>query len=191
MKMMRNLIITGLSVVLMFSILPSQASVKAGNSDITTRIIGNALNSPIPAAPDNPTVRRQSKNHFQAVFENAKDVSWSRSANLDQVSFTLNGKRMTAYYNNLSELMGTTVAQSFSDVPQDGREKIRNEYSDYKIGNVVLFHNKNRTGYSQTKIYGSRYAYLNNYFVELHKGNDKIVVQVNPVGTVYYFTSVG
>ena len=190
MKTIKNLIIACLSVVLTFSIMPLQASSNSGNADITLRIIRNSMIGHNAGASDNPNVRQESKDRFQADFENAKDVSWSRVANLDEVSFTSNGKHMIAYYNNLSKLVGTTVEKSFTDVPQEGRKKIKSEYSDYKIGNVILFHNKNRTGYSQTKIYGSRYEYLNNYFVELHKGNDKIVVQVNPAGTVYFFTSL-
>ena len=188
---MKKLSITCLAVLLTVSLVPLQVSAYTGKSDINTdRIMRDALNGPMTFLRNNPDVRQESKNNFKADFKNAKDVWWWRADNMDQVRFTLNGKKMIAYYNDFSKLIGTTVEEKISNVPMNGRDKIKREFSGYQIGNVILFHDNNRTGYSQPEIYGERYAYLNNYFVELRKGNDEIVLQVNPLGTVYNFTSL-
>lgn len=189
MKAFKNFMITCF-VLLTISVMPSQAALKLGAWDPnTTRIIHEVMMGHHTMHSD-PAVSPRSKDNFKADFKNAEDVSWRRSEHYDEASFTLDGKNMMAYYNDFGKLIGTTTVKSFSDIPEDGQEKINNKYSDYTVGSVVLYKRKKKLGYSLSKVYGSRYDYMNNYFVELQKGNDKIVVQVNPIGTVYYFTEM-
>ena len=97
---------------------------------------------------------------------------------------------MTAYYNEEGNLIGTTTAKTFNELPQEGQRQIKYEYPGYRIGPVIQFNDDNIDP-GESSIYGSQYRFPENYFVELTKGNDKIIVQVNPAGMIYYFRSLG
>ena len=179
------------------SILPSQASVNfknnlyAGKQTINL-IPGNNNTAPAIHAVAEPGINSLSIDNFNADFENVKNVKWQKNEYYDAVSFSKNGKEMTAYYNynKDGELIGTTMRKNFKDLPLEGQRQIKDEYSGYTIGPIILFRNDN-VNPTESMIFGPRYSYYDNYFVEMAKGNKRIVVQVNPVGMIYYFRSLG
>jgi hypothetical protein len=171
--------------------LPLQASVKSnripGKQNI--RIVpGNSNENEIHVVTE-PDVNSLSIDQFHTDFKNAKNATWRKTSHFDEVSFSRNGKKMTAYYNEDGDLVGTTSVKSFKDLPQEGQKQINDEYAGYSLGPVILFRNDNVSP-DESNIYGPQYRYSENYFVEMKKGNNKIVVQVNPVGTIYYFRSL-
>ena len=90
------------------------------------------------------------------------------------------------YHQNL---VGTTETVNFTDLPAKGQQEINKRYADFKIGQVIFF-DDNEWNETDMIMYGSQFNDADNYFVELSKGNDKIVVRVDVPGYVYYFTKL-
>jgi hypothetical protein len=127
-----------------------------------------------------------SKNSFIVDFGNIPNVKWKRGETFDEATFKKNGKEMTAYFDIDGKLVGTTNKVTFAEVPANGREKIKTEYKDYKVGPVTFFAD-NKGNETDMILYGMQFEDADNYFVELTKGTRKIVVQVSPEGNVTFF----
>jgi hypothetical protein len=131
-------------------------------------------------------VSELSKSQFIAEFGNIPDVQWSRTLNFDEAVFTKNGKRMTAWFDYNQKLVGTTSEVNFTDLPANGQKAIKTKYKDYGIDKVILF-DDNETNDTDMILYGQQFDDADNYFVELAKGKDHIVVMVNMEGVVSFF----
>jgi hypothetical protein len=131
-----------------------------------------------------------SKNSFIQDFANVTDIHWKRSENFDEASFTnKDGKRLTAFYGIDGKLVGTTQDVKFSDVPPVGQKEILKKYKDYKIGNVVYFVD-NSTNESDMVLWSAQFDDQDNYFVELTKGQNTIIVKVDTMGTLSFFKTL-
>jgi hypothetical protein len=132
------------------------------------------------------TVNVISKNSFYADFGNLPNVKWKRTAYFDEAIFTKDGKEMKAYYDFFGKLVGTSSYVTFADVPVLGQKEINKRYKDYTIGQVLFF-DDNEFNESDMLLYNSQFDDEDNYFVELAKGNNKIVLKVNTSGVVNFF----
>lgn len=127
------------------------------------------------------------KNSFREDFPNITDVHWNRSENFDEASFTNNeSKKLKAFYDDDGVLIGTTQNVTFADLPLKGQLAIKNKYKDYKIGDVIFF-NDNLANESDMILWSSQFNDEDNYFVELIKGNKKLIVRVATYGTLSFF----
>jgi hypothetical protein len=131
-------------------------------------------------------VSETSKTNFYTDFGNIQNVNWKRSEYFDEAKFTLNGEEITAYYDFDSKLVGTTSYKSFSDLPEEGQKAIKKNYKDYSIGQVIFF-DDNEWNDNDMMLYDNQFDDADNYFVELIKGKDKIVLQVNKEGSIFFF----
>ena len=95
---------------------------------------------------------------------------------------------MTAFYDNDGKLVGTTMIKTFADVPANGQKQIKKKYKDYTVGPVIFFDN-NEFNETDMMLYGLQFDDEDNYFVELTKGNSKIVVRVNSAGDLLFLNS--
>ena len=138
----------------------------------------------VPRGQVNEITRDQFRDDFAMTPE-----KWKRSDHYDEAVFMKDRQQYVAYYDFNSNLVGTTTVKEFSDLPRPGQKNIKEEYSGYKIGPVILFHDYNITS-DGIKAFWPEYRFANNYFVELMKGKDKILVQVNPQGDIYFFRDV-
>ncbi|TXI31416.1 MAG: hypothetical protein E6Q58_05195 [Niabella sp.] len=68
-------------------------------------------------------VADQSKSQFLANFGNIKDAAWRRSKYFDEVSFFNPETKLktTAFYDDMSSLVGTTAVVGFNSLPERGR----------------------------------------------------------------------
>ncbi len=123
---------------------------------------------------------------FNTDFGTLPNVEWTRSPYFDEARFIEKGKPTTAYFNSDGKLVGTTQNITAAKIPADGLKQIKRMYKNYMIDHVVYFKD-NHVDDSNMLLYGTEYSHANNYFVELSKGSDKIIVQVTPNGTVYFF----
>jgi len=127
------------------------------------------------------------KSNFSSDFKDAKNVEWKRIETYDKVSFTnKDGQKMSAYYDIDGNLVGTTQFKTFADIPENGQKDIKKNYKDYTIGQVV-FYDDNENNDTDMILYGVQFEDQDNYFVELTKGTNKIVLQVNTIGEVFFF----
>ncbi len=140
-----------------------------------------------PGNPERKDISVMAINSFREDFPNITDVQWNRSENFDEASFINNdGKKLKAFYGDDGELIGTTQNVKFADVPLKGQLEIKNKYKDYKIGDVIFF-NDNLANESDMILWSSQFNDEDNYFVELIKGEKKIIVRVATYGDVSFF----
>jgi hypothetical protein len=127
------------------------------------------------------------KSNFSVDFKDAKNVDWERIDSYDKASFTdKNGNKMSAFYDIDGNLVGTTQYKTFADLPENGQKDIKKNYKDYTIGKV-LFYDDNENNDTDMILYGVQFDDRDNYFVELAKDKNRIILQVDPEGEVFFF----
>lgn len=127
------------------------------------------------------------KEEFNNDFGNIPITQWERTVNFDEVSFSKEGQAFTAFYDNSTNLIGTTAEKTFADLPSKAQQAISKRYRDYSVGDILFF-DDNELNETDMVLYNQSFDDADNYFVELKKGNRKIVVEVNMKGDVSYFT---
>lgn len=132
-------------------------------------------------------VSQYTKNSFYATYGNIQDVKWRRDSYFDIASFNVKGQNTEAFYDYDANLVGTTTVKTFADLPSNAQKEIKTKYKDYKVGPVIFF-DDNEWNDTDMYLYGTQFDDADNYFVELTKGNDKIVVRVDIPGFVYFFS---
>ncbi len=140
-------------------------------------------------SPQGNKVSDLSKDQFSQDFGDISGVVWKRVDNLDQATFVKSGHSITAYYDTNSNLIGTTSPVKFANLPAKGRKQINEKYKGYKIGPVIFFKD-NELINSPMTLYGTQFEDADNYFVELTKGNDHIVMRMEPDGNIFFFKKI-
>ncbi|MFM9911179.1 MAG: hypothetical protein ACKVOW_17700 [Chitinophagaceae bacterium] len=128
----------------------------------------------------------QSKQAFNSDFGNITVTKWERTENLDKATFTKDGHEMYAFYDYDAKLVGTVQDKSFAALPANAQSFINKKYKDFSKGDVIFF-DDNELNSTNMILYHTEFTDANNYFVELQKGDKKIVVQINMSGEVKYF----
>ncbi|WP_315821316.1 hypothetical protein [Paraflavitalea speifideaquila] len=131
----------------------------------------------------------QSKQQFDQDFGMMDNVSWKRTNYFDEATFTKEGHTMTAFYDYQNQLVGTTEVKAMTGLPAVAQKTISNKYKDYTVQKVILF-DDNEDNDTDMLLYGHQFDDADNYFVELQKDTKTIVVQVDLLGGVTYFTNM-
>jgi len=140
-------------------------------------------------AENRSEVSYQTEQEFQGDFPDAKNIAYEKTSNFDEVSFTLNGKRLKAFYDYESKLIGTTNKVKFSALPQSAQNEIKKEYKGYTIAEVIKFDDNELNG-SDMSLFGSSFNDADNYFVQVKKAKKDIVLKVSMSGEVSYFKQI-
>jgi len=127
-----------------------------------------------------------SKNSFIVDFGDLPNAKWKKSVYFDEVTFTKEGHTKTAYYDFYGKSVGTTEIKTLADVPVKGQDRIKTKYKDYSVG-LVIFFDDNEFNETDMMLYNLQFDDEDNYFVELIKGTDKIVVRINTSGELFFF----
>jgi hypothetical protein len=128
----------------------------------------------------------RSKNQFDSDFDGVSNVHWNKGPEFEEVTFTQNGQKMTAYYDYTSQLVGTTVDKKYADLPAKAQQEIKKQYKDYIPGAVVLF-DDNEANDTAMVFRGKEFADADHYFVTLTKNGKENIVMVSMDGVVSYF----
>lgn len=134
-------------------------------------------------------VAYQSKEAFTGDFGNVPNAVWHRDNFFDAVSFTKDGVKQTAYYDDNFELVGTIFPKSFNDLPKTAQDYISKKYAGYQKGKVIMF-DDNEFNDTDMMLYGVKFEDADNYFIEMQKGKQDFVLQVTPEGNVLFFTEM-
>jgi len=135
-------------------------------------------------------VSYQSKQAFKADFGDIHNVTWVRGTFNDQVTFTNSkGEQETAYYDFYSQLIGTTEPKSFTDLPARAQKFINEKYNGFSKQAVIFFEDNNINDMDMV-LYGDPFEDADNYFIELTKGLEKLVLRVDTNGYVYFFKRI-
>lgn len=139
-----------------------------------------------------PEVSPLSKDAFYKDFSNNGSATWEHKGQLDEVAFTNNGVKTTAFYGFDSKLIGSTVTKTFSDLPAVAQTSIIKDYKNkgYQVGGVILFDdNENNDG--EALLYGSQFTGEDHYFVTVSKkGKESILLVKADDGQVNFFQDV-
>lgn len=126
---------------------------------------------------------------FMRDFPDAKDVHWSKK-DFEKASFLdKNGKRLYAFYDYYSQLIGTVSDATYDGLPAAAKKSIARYYPGYTPQAVILF-DDNEDNTTDMILYERRFEDADNYFVEMAKGDKKIVLMVSMDGEVSYFTNM-
>lgn len=186
-------------VIVIGSMLLFTATTAFAQDELAFNDAGNSTTHRISKAQreENRAARREkistepnytTEQNFLTGFPNAANVSWKRNG-FEEVSFTLNGKDMKAFYDYNHELTGTTIPVSYLDLPAVARKYVEKHYSDYTTQSVILF-NDNEHNESDMILYGNAFEDAGNYFIELANNNKTIVLEVNMEGLVTFFKDI-
>lgn len=126
------------------------------------------------------------KVNFVADFGYIPDKVWSRSSKYNEVTFVKNRQPLTAYFDTQGNIIGTTAVRKFSDLPASSQKVIKSRYKGYSIGDVIYFEDY-RAEDTDGILYGVKFLFPDNYFLELTKGEKRIIVEVNPEGEVLLY----
>jgi hypothetical protein len=129
------------------------------------------------------------RSQFTTDFPDAKDVHFTRVKNLNKMSFTQNKEKMSAYYDDGGQLVGTIHKELFADLPGNAQKEIQHKYPDYAIADVVKLED-NESDDTERRVYGLSIDDADNYFVELKNDTKAIIVKVDLSGEVDYLTTV-
>jgi len=118
-------------------------------------------------------------------WENSSNVSWTTTDQFDLATFNKDGQEMTAFYDFGGKLLGSAVNKSFADLPLRGQNSITKMYKKYAVQSVTLYDFNNQNDF-QMILSNGQYVDSKNYFVQMSNGKNKIIVQVDLAGQVYY-----
>lgn len=134
-------------------------------------------------------VSSRSKDSFYADFGQVADAKWSRGPQFDEVTFTKDGQKLTAYYDNQFILVGTTENKKFADVPAKAQKDIQKQFKGYAIG-AVLEYKDNENNDTNMLLYGTQFDDADHYFVTVSKGKEADVLMVKTDGEVSFFSTL-
>jgi uncharacterized protein YxeA len=93
---------------------------------------------------------------FKKDYAAATQVIWQNLDNLTQVSFTLGGRQLYAFYDADGERVGTATYISSSRLPFALVQKIENEYKGYNVNDQVIEFNTPYGTHYYVKVYNSK-----------------------------------
>ena len=131
-------------------------------------------------------VSELTKDSFYKNFGDVTNVTWKQIGPLAEATYTKDGKQTKAFFDFNNDLVGTSSTKSFAAIPQSAQRTIRKNYGKYKVGPVIFFKD-NENNDSDMLLWDTPFTSADNYFVELKKPHDNIIVQVNPDGNVSFF----
>lgn len=134
-------------------------------------------------------INDNSKAQFKMDFGTITNVSWKKLNGFDEGTFTKAGKITSAFYNNSSNLVGTTTLKTFADLPMGAQKVINKEYKGYSTKEVIFF-DDNENNDTNMILYNFPFEDVDSYFLQLTKDNKNIAVQVSMNGDVRYFTAM-
>lgn len=135
-------------------------------------------------------VSSRSKDSFYADFGQIADVRWVRGPQFDEATFTKDGHKQTAYYDNQFTLVGTTENKKFADLPERAQKEIQKQYKGYATGAVVEYKD-NENNDTNMLLYGTQFDDADHYFVTVSKGKEENVLMIKTDGEVSFFRSLG
>jgi hypothetical protein len=183
---MKKLVVLSMAILFVFSVLQGQQTqvFEKSQSNVSKKAQKVTLKK-----LKGTEVSDQAKDSFFADFGTVPGVQWRRVDTFDEAVFTADGKEKKAFYDSFGKLVGTTTVASYSDLPASGRKEIEKQYKDYTVGRVI-FYDDNEHNETDMILYGAQFADEDNYFVEMIRPTDKIILQVNMQGEVFWFTKL-
>ncbi|HEY0898194.1 MAG TPA: hypothetical protein VGD90_02625 [Sphingobacteriaceae bacterium] len=129
--------------------------------------------APKPGSPIS-MVSRDALRDFAFQFFDATNVTWKVDEDYQKAIFNLDGKVVCAMYNNQGQFLMASEQVASSELPETVLASLREDYSDYKISDIVKVVSR-PSGYQKHNDIGS-------YWTALRKDNEVIYLLVAPEG---------
>jgi hypothetical protein len=84
---------------------------------------------------------------FQNNFNNATDVSWTTKSDYSKASFTLNNRRMEAFYNTQGEMIASSENIKLEELPVNAKRTFAKEYGSYEVKEAIHFQSNEEDAY--------------------------------------------
>lgn len=134
-------------------------------------------------------VSSRSKDSFYADFGQVADAKWVRGPQFDEVTFTKDSQKQTAFYDSHFVLVGTTADKKFTDIPAKAQKEIQKQFKNYAIGAVVEYKD-NENNDTNMLLYGTQFDDADHYFVTVSKGKEADVLMVKTDGQISFFSTL-
>jgi hypothetical protein len=178
-----------ISATLLFAAVAYKVDAKVLDNGAGDRINkGDQLEEGSGRITESDIIGEQYENQLSADFGVSSDVQWDKFQNYDAATFEKDGHMITACYDNDAELIGTIYAKKFTDLPERGQKKIKTKYAGYSVEQVIYYID-DQSNALDLLAYSTPYHEGKNYFVSLKKGQEKVVLRVDPQGYVYDYAS--
>lgn len=129
------------------------------------------------------------QDQFYIDFGQVGNVVWSIDGPYDVASFTSNGVQQNAYYDYDNELVGVTHGARYDELPVKARAAIEKEYADYAVEDIIYFKD-NQENDANMYLFNQSFDDADNYFVQLSKPGNTIVVKCDPEGNTEFFRTL-
>jgi len=96
------------------------------------------------------TVSSQALNTFSSEFVGATDATWTISKDFYQVTFTLDGQQMFAYYNKSGEFLAISQNISSVELPNSLKKSLKKVMGDRWITDLFEITNNDQTSWYVT-----------------------------------------
>jgi hypothetical protein len=135
------------------------------------------------------------RNQFASDFPDATNIRFEKMDDFDEVNYSQKGRKITAYYDVNSELVGTLRNRSFRNLPANAQTEIVNKYPGYTVVSVVRFNTNgddvsNLDNNLELPFNGDSSDESSHYFVELTNDSKAIVLMVALSGEVSFFRTM-
>src|SRR3954469_5429086 len=84
---------------------------------------------------------------FETDFKEATNARWTSNANYLQVTFTLHGKKMDAFYDLDGGFIGTSSKMPVDDLPVNAKRSLARKWAGYTVKDAIKFDTTNETAY--------------------------------------------
>ena len=129
------------------------------------------------------------KNFATDFGDKSSNVSWTKTNMYDEATFMNEGRETRAYYDFEGQLVGTTILKTYADLPQRAKKTIAKRYPDYTVESSLIY-DYYKLSDAQMMMFSDQFVDSQNFFVQLSKGAEKIVLQVTPVGQVIFSSNI-
>ena len=140
-------------------------------------------------AENHSEVSDLTKNQFVTDFPDAKNARFVKTKNFDEVAFMSGKKKLSAYYDYDSKLVGTTQKKPLRIYLRMHKRKSLKSMQT-TLSTAVIKFDDNESNETDMIMYGTSFDDADNYFVELKNDSKAIVVKVDLSGEVSFFTNM-
>ena len=132
-----------LSIVLLFTI---ATATNAGTNSVDSRIV----------------------NRFKADFGEAVNASWTVTSTHHQVTFDIDGKKLSALYTLDGDLIGTSSAIAIENLPVKAKRAFAKKFDGYTVREAQKFELQDETS----------------YYIYAVKDNEALIIKLGAAGEV-------
>ncbi|KAA8477965.1 hypothetical protein BDE36_0089 [Arcticibacter tournemirensis] len=129
------------------------------------------------------------ENNFLSKYQSAANVKWTVTNQFQKASFTLDGVKMSAFFDLNGDYIATTQYVDFNKLPAVSKSRLQKFYADYSVDEIVRYDFDGQNDSGLYLLSGQR-NYGTIYFASLKNKEESMVVKITPDGEVSYLKNL-